>query len=88
LLFAAGRVQEVLARLGLAEEPLVDAVTALDDFFEEDEKIEAPPRRLFPDEAEPPALLDVAEKVLAADVSQERAIRAMRGSRTWTSRAS
>jgi hypothetical protein len=77
LLFAAGRVEEVLARLELAEEPLVDAVAALDDHSEEDERIEAPSRRHFPDEAEPPALLAVAEKVLAADVSQERAIRAM-----------
>ena len=77
LLFAAGRVEEVLARLGLAEEPLVDAVTALDDKSAGDERIEAPPRRHFPDEAEPPALLAVAEKVLAADVSEERAIRAM-----------
>lgn len=77
LLFAAGRVEGVLARLGLAEEPLVDAVTALDDHSEEDERIEAPHRRHFPDEAEPPALLVVAEKVLAADVSEERAIQAM-----------
>jgi len=77
LLFAAGRVEEVLARLGLAEEPLVDAVTALDDHSEEDERIEAPPRRHFPNEVEPPALLAVAEKVLAADVSEERAIQAM-----------
>lgn len=77
LLFAAGRVEEVLAKLGLAEEPLVDAVTALDDHSAEDERIEAPPRRPFPDEAEPPALLAVAKKVLAADVSEERAIQAM-----------
>ena len=77
LLFAAGRVEEVLARLGLAEEPLVDAVTALDDHSAEDERIETPPRHHFPNEAEPPALLAVAEKVLAADVSQEQAIRAM-----------
>ena len=78
LLFAAGRVEDVLARLGLAEEPLIDAVTALDDHSEEDERTEAPPRRHFPDEAEPLALLAVAEKVLAADVSEERAIQAMR----------
>ena len=39
--------------------------------------MEAPSRRPFPDEAEPPALLAVAEKVLTADVSQEQAIRAM-----------
>jgi uncharacterized protein (DUF433 family) len=78
LLFAAGRVEDVLARLGLAEEPLMDAVTALDDHSEEDERTEAPPRRHFPDEAEPPALLAVAEKVLAADVSEERAIQAVR----------
>src|SRR5215210_7843715 len=77
LLFAAGRVEEVLTRLRLTEKPLVDAVTALDDHSEEDERIEAPPRRHFPDEAEPPALLAVAEKVLAADVSQEQAIQAM-----------
>src|SRR5829696_5715377 len=31
LLFAAGRVEEMLARLGLTEEPLVDAVTALNE---------------------------------------------------------
>ena len=31
LLFAAGRVEEMLARLGLSEEPLVDAVTARDE---------------------------------------------------------
>ena len=62
LLFAAGRVEEMLARLGLTEEPLVDAV--LDEHSEEDEKTEAPPRRYIPDEAEPPALLAVAEKVL------------------------
>ena len=37
-----------------------------------------PPRRHFPDEAEPPALLAVAEKVLAADVSEEQAMQAMR----------
>jgi hypothetical protein len=78
LLFAAGRVEEVLARLGLSEEPLVDAVTALDEHSEEDEKTEAPPRRHFLDEAEPPALPAVAEKVLAADVSEERAMQAMR----------
>ena len=77
LLFAAGRVEEVLARLGLTDKPLVDAVTVLDDYSAEDERIEAPPRRHFPDEAEPPALLAVAEKVLAADVSEEWAIQAM-----------
>jgi uncharacterized protein (DUF433 family) len=77
LLFAAGRVEEVLSRLKLADGPLADAVTALDDHSTEDERIEASPRRLFPDEAEPPALLAVAEKVFPADVSEERAIRAM-----------
>ena len=77
LLFAAGRVEEVLARLDLADGPLVDAVTALDDHSAEDERTEAPPRRHFTDEAEPPALLAVAEKVLPAGVSEERAIRAM-----------
>jgi uncharacterized protein (DUF433 family) len=77
LLFAAGRVEEVLAKLGLTEELLVDAVAALDDHSAEDERIEAPPRRHFPDEAESPALVAVAEKVLVADVSQEQAIRAM-----------
>jgi uncharacterized protein (DUF433 family) len=77
LLFAAARVEEVLARLRLTDKPLVDAVSALDDHSAEDERIEAPPRRHFPDEAEPPALLAVAEKVLAADVSEERAIQAM-----------
>jgi uncharacterized protein (DUF433 family) len=77
LLFAAGQVEEMLVRLRLAEEPLVDAVTALDNKSAGDEWIEAPPRRHFPDEAEPPALLAVAEKVLAADVSEERAIQAM-----------
>ena len=77
LLFAAGRVEEVLARLRFAEQTLVDAVTALDDLSEEDERIEASPRRHFPDEAEPPALLAIAEKVLAAGVSEEQAIRAM-----------
>ncbi len=77
VLFAAGRVEEVLARLGLAEEPLMDAVSALDDHSAEDERIEAPPRRHFPDEAQPPALLAVAEKVLGADVSEERAIQTM-----------
>jgi hypothetical protein len=45
LLLAAGRVEEMLARLGLKEELLVDAVTALDEHFEEDERTEAPPRR-------------------------------------------
>ena len=69
LLFAAGRVEEMLARLGLTEEPLVDAVTALDEHSEEDEKIEAPPRRYIPDEAEPPALRAVAEKVLPPNAS-------------------
>ncbi len=77
LLFASGRVEEVLARLELADEPLVEVVTALDDHSAEDERISAPPRRYFPDEAEPPALLAVAEKVLPADVSEERAIQAM-----------
>jgi uncharacterized protein (DUF433 family) len=76
LLFAARRVEEVLS--GLAEEPLVDAVTALDDNSAGDERIEAPPRRHFPDEAEPPTLLAVTEKVLAADVSEKRAIQAVR----------
>jgi hypothetical protein len=78
LLFAAGRVEEVLDKPGLAEVPLVDAVTALDDYSQEDERIEAPPRRHFPDETEPPALLVVAEKVLTADVPEERTIQAMR----------
>lgn len=78
LLFAAERVEAVLTRLELAEEPLADAVTALDDHSEGDERAEAPPRRHFPDEAEPPALLAVAEKVLAAGVSEERAMQAMR----------
>jgi hypothetical protein len=41
LLFAAGRVEEMLARLGLTEEPLVDAV--LDEHSEEDERTEACP---------------------------------------------
>ena len=77
LLFAAGRVEEVLAKLGLTEELLVDAVAALDDHSAEDERIEASPRRHFPDEAEPPAFLTVAEKVMAAGVSEEQAIRAM-----------
>jgi uncharacterized protein (DUF433 family) len=77
LLFAARRVEGVLTRLGLAEEPLVDAMTALDDNSAGDERIEAPPRRHFPDEAEPPAFLAVAEKIMAAGVSEERAIRAM-----------
>ena len=76
LLFAAGRVEEMLARLGLSEEPLVDAV--LDEHSEEDERTEVPPRRYVRDEAEPPALLAVSEKVLAADVSEERAMQAMR----------
>ena len=78
LLFAAGRVEEMLARLGLSEEPLVNAVTALDEHSEEDERTEVPPRRYVRDEAEPPALLAVSEKVLAADVSEERAMQAMR----------
>jgi uncharacterized protein (DUF433 family) len=78
LLFAAGRVEAVLTRLELAEESLADALTALDDHSEGDERIEALPRRHLPDEAEPPALLAVAEKVLAAGVSEERAIQAMR----------
>lgn len=78
LLFAAERVEEVLARLGLIDAPLVDAVTALDDHSAGDERIEAPARRLFPDEAEPPALMAVAQKAsLAADVSEVRVIRAM-----------
>ena len=34
-----GRVEEVLARLRFAEQPLVDAVTTLDDLSEEDERI-------------------------------------------------
>ncbi|HEX6711525.1 MAG TPA: DUF433 domain-containing protein [Rubrobacter sp.] len=78
LLFASGRVEEVLARLELADEPLVEVATELDDQSAEDERIGAPPRRFFPDEAEPPALLEVAEKVLSANVSEERAIQAMR----------
>jgi uncharacterized protein (DUF433 family) len=78
MLFAAGRVEDVLTRLELAEEPLADALTALDDRSEGDERIEAPPRRHFPDEAEPPALLAVAEKALAAGVSEEQAMQAMR----------
>jgi uncharacterized protein (DUF433 family) len=78
MLFAAGRVEDILTRFELAEEPLADALTALDDYSEGDERIEAPPRRHFPDEAEPPALLAVAEKVLAADVSEEQAMQAMR----------
>src|SRR5687768_4592825 len=45
LLFAARRVEGVLTRLGLAEELLVDAMTALDDNSAGDERIEAPPRR-------------------------------------------
>src|SRR5215207_428356 len=36
------------------------------------------PRRYFRDEVEPPALLAVSEKVLTADVSEERAMQAMR----------
>jgi uncharacterized protein (DUF433 family) len=78
LLFAAGRVEAILAKLELAEEPLADAVTVLDDHSEGDERIEAPPRRHFPDEAEPPALLAVAEKTLAAGVPEEQAMKAMR----------
>jgi hypothetical protein len=70
-------LEEMLARLGLTEEPLVDDVTALDEHFEEDERTEVPPRRHFPDWAEPPALLAVVEKVLAADVAEERAMQAM-----------
>ncbi len=78
LLFAAGRVEDVLTRLELAEEPLADALTALDDHSEGDERIEAPTRRHFPDEAEPPALLAVAEKALAVGVPKEQAMQAMR----------
>jgi len=78
LLFAAGRVEAVLAKLELAEEPLADALTALDDHSEGDERLEAPLRRHFPDEAEPPALLAVAEKSLAAGVPEEQAMQAMR----------
>lgn len=77
LLFAAGRVEEVLARLKLADGPLVDAVTALDGHSAGDERIEAPPRRLFPNEAELPALLAVAEKASPAGVPRERAIQAI-----------
>jgi uncharacterized protein (DUF433 family) len=77
LLFAAGWVEEVLAKLVLVDKPLVDAVAALDEHSEEVERIEAPPRRHFPDEAEPPALLAVADKVMTAGVSEEQAIRAM-----------
>lgn len=73
LLFAAGRVETVLTRLELAEESLADALTALDNHSEGDKRIEALPRRHLPDEAEPPALLAVAEKVRAAGVSGERA---------------
>ena len=76
--FSPPGVEELLARLRLTEEPLVCAVTALDDHSEEDERTEVPPRRYFHDEAEPPALLAVSEKVLAADVSEERAMQAMR----------
>jgi uncharacterized protein (DUF433 family) len=78
LLFAAGRVEVVLTKLELAEEPLADALTALDDHSEGDERIEAPPRRHFPDKTEPPALLAVAEKTLAAGVPEEQAMKAMR----------
>jgi uncharacterized protein (DUF433 family) len=78
LLFAAGRVEDVLTRLELAEEPLADALTALDDHSEGDERIETPSQRHFPDEAEPPALLAVAEKTLAAGVPEEQAMKAMR----------
>jgi uncharacterized protein (DUF433 family) len=77
LVFAARRVEVVLDRLRLTNKPLMAAVTVLDDHSEMDERIEAPSRRYFPDEAEPPALLAVAEKVLAADVSEERAMQAM-----------
>jgi hypothetical protein len=77
LLFATGRVEEVLAKLRLTDKPLVDAVVGLEDHSEKDERIEAPPQVHFSDEAEPPALLAVAEKVLLADVTEERAIRAM-----------
>jgi uncharacterized protein (DUF433 family) len=77
LVFAARRVEVVLDRLRLTNKPLVAAVTVLDDHSEMDERIEAPPRRYIPDEAELPALLAVAEKVLAADVSEERAMQAM-----------
>jgi len=77
LLFAARRVEVVLDRLGLTNKPLVDAVTALDDHSDGDERIEAPSWHHFPDEAEPPALSAVAEKVLAADVSEARAMQAM-----------
>ena len=77
LLFAAGRVEEVLGRLGLVDGPLMDAVTALDYHSAGDERIQAPPRRLFPDETEPPALLVVADKASPTGVPRERAIRAM-----------
>jgi hypothetical protein len=70
-------LEEMLARLGLTEEPLVAAVTALDEHIEEDERTEVPPQRHFPDWAEPPALLAVVEKVLAADVAEERAMQAI-----------
>ncbi len=49
--FSPPGVEELLARLRLTEEPLVRAVTALDDHSEEDERPEAPPRRHFSDEA-------------------------------------
>jgi uncharacterized protein (DUF433 family) len=53
-LFASERVEDVLRRLELTNKPLLDAVTALDDLSEEDERIESPPRRHFHDEAERP----------------------------------
>jgi len=70
--------EEVLTRLGLADEVLVDAIATLDDHSVGDERIEAPAQRHFHDEAQPPVLLAVAEKVLAADVSEDRTILAMR----------
>ena len=78
----------MLARLGLSEEPLVDAVTARDEHSEEDERTEVPPRRYFRDEAEPPALLAVSEKVLAADVSKNGRCRLCGSSKAGTSRLS
>jgi uncharacterized protein (DUF433 family) len=86
LLFAARRVEEVLS--GLAEEPLVDAVTALDDNSAGDERIEAPPRRHFPDEAEPPTLLAVTEKVLQQTCPKNELSRPCGSSRARTSHAS
>ena len=50
LLFAAGRVEVVLDRLRLTNKPLVNAVTALVDHSEMDERNEAPPRRYIPDD--------------------------------------